>query len=315
SAPPDAVLAMGSSTAKNQNTFKHLPLHLLQDQKNFWTSPLRMRAGSALGTAAFGVTIGGLAAAGGDTSIEKHLPTSTSIIDKSRSFSDYAAAGFAGVAGAAYVVGKLSHNDHMVETGFLSGEAALNTFGMTEAAKYGFGRQRPLEGTGQGNFFSGGRSFSSEHAALAWSIGTVVAQEYPGWMTKMLAYGGAAGVSAARVTAREHFTSDVLVGSALGYVMGRQVYRVHSGETSELKQLGTFTHAPRENTGRNPANMGSPYVPLDSWVYPAFDRLIAMGYVRTGFLGLRPWTRMECARLIEEAKDDPESDVVRGYIE
>src|SRR5207248_10879068 len=154
SAPPDAVLAMGSSTAKNQNTFKHLPLHLLQDQKNFWTSPLRMSTGPALGTAAFGVVIGGLAAAGGDTSIEKHLPTSTSVIDKSRSFSDYGAAGFAGIAGATYVFGKLTHNEHMAETGFLSGESALNTLGMTEAAKYGFGRQRPQEDTGQGNFFS-----------------------------------------------------------------------------------------------------------------------------------------------------------------
>src|SRR5205823_4291999 len=128
------------------------------------------------------------------------------------------------------------------------------------------------------------------------------AQEYPGWMTKLLAYGGAAAISAARVTARQHFTSDVLVGSALGYVVGRQVYRAHSGDTSELKQLGTFTRAPHENSGRNPANMGSPYVPLDSWVYPAFDRLIAMGYVQTGFLGMRPWTRMESARLLEEAE-------------
>ena len=27
----------------------------------------------------------------------------------------------------------------------------------------------------------------------------------------------------------------------------------------------------------NPGNMGSLYVPLDSWIYPAFDRLIALG--------------------------------------
>src|SRR5207248_8927329 len=83
-----------------------------------------------------------------------------------------------------------------------------------------------------------------------------------------------------------------------------------------LKQLGTFTRAPHENSGRNPANMGSPYVPLDSWVYPAFDRLIAMGYVQTGFLGLRPWTRMECARLVEETKDhDTDNSAVKNYIE
>ncbi len=54
---------------------------------------------------------------------------------------------------------------------------------------------------------------------------------------------------------------------------------------------------------RNPANMASTYVPLDSWVYPAFDRLSALGYVQTGFAGQRPWTRMECARLVTEAQE------------
>jgi hypothetical protein len=57
--------------------------------------------------------------------------------------------------------------------------------------------------------------------------------------------------------------------------------------------------------------MASTYVPLDSWVYSAFDRLAALGYVNTAFPALRPWTRMECARLVLEAADrtaDSESD-------
>jgi hypothetical protein len=62
---------------------------------------------------------------------------------------------------------------------------------------------------------------------------------------------------------------------------------------------------------RSAKNMASTYVPLDSWVYPAFDRLAALGYIQTDFVSLRPWTRMECARLLEEASDrvgDGESD-------
>jgi hypothetical protein len=51
---------------------------------------------------------------------------------------------------------------------------------------------------------------------------------------------------------------------------------------------------------------GTTSVPLDSWVYPAFDRLAALGYAPTAIAGLRPWTRLECARLIEEA-EDPDS--------
>jgi hypothetical protein len=53
----------------------------------------------------------------------------------------------------------------------------------------------------------------------------------------------------------------------------------------------------------SPAVVGSAYVPLDSWVYPAMDRLAALGYVRSSIVGLRPWTRVECARLVAEAEE------------
>src|SRR5208282_2298784 len=41
----------------------------------------------------------------------------------------------------------------------------------------------------------------------------------------------------------------------------------------------------------------------DSWVYCAFDRLAAMGYVSSGMFGMRPWTRLECARLLNESEN------------
>lgn len=58
----------------------------------------------------------------------------------------------------------------------------------------------------------------------------------------------------------------------------------------------------------DPKNMGSPYVPLDSWIYPAFDRLIALGYVRSAIVAQRPWTRLECLRLLNEANELVESE-------
>src|SRR5262249_4128574 len=48
-------------------------------------------------------------------------------------------------------------------------------------------------------------------------------------------------------------------------------------------------------------SQGSPYVPLDSWVYAQFDRLMALGVINTGFAGMKPWTRRECTRLLTEA--------------
>ncbi|HMD87424.1 MAG TPA: capsule assembly Wzi family protein [Terriglobia bacterium] len=46
---------------------------------------------------------------------------------------------------------------------------------------------------------------------------------------------------------------------------------------------------------------GSVYVPLDNWVYAAFDRLAALGTVNKQFVGLRPWTRMQCAESVLDA--------------
>ena len=59
---------------------------------------------------------------------------------------------------------------------------------------------------------------------------------------------------------------------------------------------------------------GSPYVPVDCWIYPAMERLYALGYVDTAYLGLRPWTRISIAHMleltasrIEAATDDVEA--------
>jgi membrane-associated phospholipid phosphatase len=41
------------------------------------------------------------------------------------------------------------------------------------------------------------------------------------------AYGIASAVSLSRFTGRQHYLSDVLVGSAAGYGIGRYVYRAH----------------------------------------------------------------------------------------
>lgn len=53
---------------------------------------------------------------------------------------------------------------------------------------------------------------------------------------------------------------------------------------------------------------GSTYVPVDNWIYPALDRLHAMGYVDSAFLGLRPWTRLSIAHMLELSADSIETD-------
>src|SRR6185312_527488 len=48
-------------------------------------------------------------------------------------------------------------------------------------------------------------------------------------------------------------------------------------------------------------SLGSPYVPLDSWIYPALDRLNALGYAPGVESLARPWTRSQCLVLTNEA--------------
>jgi hypothetical protein len=45
---------------------------------------------------------------------------------------------------------------------------------------------------------------------------------------------------------------------------------------------------------------GSPYIPVDSWVYPAVLRLYSLGYVDTVYLGMRPWTRSSVNNMLDE---------------
>jgi hypothetical protein len=50
-------------------------------------------------------------------------------------------------------------------------------------------------------------------------------------------------------------------------------------------------------------NMASTYVPIESWVYLAFDRLEAGRYLPNTIVSLRPWTWMDCVRFVQEAED------------
>jgi len=50
-----------------------------------------------------------------------------------------------------------------------------------------------------------------------------------------------------------------------------------------------------------PSVLDSPFIPVDSWVYPAMLRLYSLGFVDNVFLGMRPWTRSSVSHMLEEA--------------
>ena len=279
----------------------------VEDQKQIWTSPSRVRTSDATWL----VPVSGIAAGlfVTDRQYSASLSQKATTISHYKTVSNYGVASLIGAGAGLYLLSFPTHNEHWRETGFLAGEAALNSLVTVEALKYSMRRERPYQDNGSGSFFHGGTSFPSEHSAAAWSIAGVIAHEYPGTLPKLFAYGMASAVSFSRVRARQHFPSDVLIGSVLGYLISQNVYsRRHDAEIG-----GGSWDPPREivdtEKSHSPAFMGSPYVPLDSWIYPALERLAALGYVRTAALGMRPWTRLECARLIGEASElQPEAD-------
>src|SRR5207245_618660 len=187
-------------------------------------------------------------------------------------------------------------------TGFRAGEAAVNSLVAIEGLKYSLRRERPYQGDGSGSFFqSSGTSFPSEHAEGAWSIAGVVAQEYPGPLTKAMAYGLASLVSFSRVRAHQHFPSDVLVGTVIGNLVAQNIYSRHHDSELGGGEWRSISQVFRGEGNSSLANQGSPYVPLDSWVYPALDRLTAMGLIDSAFEGMKPWTRNECESWIDPA--------------
>jgi hypothetical protein len=289
-----------SSDAGRENTIGlEFLQHLLQDQKAIWTSPFHLRSVDADWLVPFGMATSALLAT--DTERSKHLSNSPTRLKYSNDLSNFGIASMAAADAGFYFLGRFSHDDHKRETGLLAGEAAIDSFAVDYTLKYAFGRQRPLQDNYQGKFWQGGDSFPSEHAAAAWSIASVIAHEYPGPLTTLLAYGGATAISAARISAKQHFPADVFIGSAIGWWVGEHVYRTHHDPKLGGSEWQTYAESHDEGPDRKKTTVGSPYVRLDGWVYPAFERLAALGYLRTEFLGIRPWTRSECARLVEEA--------------
>jgi hypothetical protein len=298
---PDFDQSQKPDSLASRWSFKSLGSDLVGDQKDIWTSPSKFRFADMSWFAPFAGASAGLFLT--DREYSRHLSANP---QTDQHYNDVANAGLgalAGVGGGMALWSVISHDDHQRETGFLAGEAAADSLVVVYALKYATGRQRPYQDDANGHFFRGGDSFPSEHAAAAWAIAGIISHEYPGLIPKIFAYSLATAVSVSKVQSRDHFASDVLVGAGIGWLVSRHVFNAH--HDPELG--GADWESPRDLAGDSDAEApeskshGSPSVPLDSWIYPALERLAALGYVDTAFLGVRPWSRAECALMTQEA--------------
>jgi PAP2 superfamily len=211
---------------------------IVRDQGGVWTSPLHAKPKDA----AWLIPLAGATALAlhYDVQAQNTLGyNQTRVHDSNLMQSFYSPYATIGGGAALYLIGLGTHNQHLAETGRLGAEAVIDTSLVVVALKVATNRQRLGTDNNQGQFWPHGTnsfetnsSFPSGHAASAWAMARVVAAEYPSKKVRIAAYALATVVSVSRVTGRDHFPSDVLIGSAFGYLIGGFVIHHHATEKS-----------------------------------------------------------------------------------
>jgi hypothetical protein len=98
------------------------------------------------------------------------------------------------------------------------------------------------------------------------------------------------------------FSATLLTGLVLLFLSTGAIIAAEQPPASD----GAWQWGPKPDSSRpvplcEPSILDSPFIPVDSWVYPAVFRLFSLGYVDSAFLGMRPWTRSSVEHMLEEA--------------
>lgn len=163
-----------------------------------------------------------------DRRIETHIGTAHYTFYQATS--DVAIAGLGATLAGVWAWGIKGDHPHAKETGALELETLVNTFLIYTPMQLLAARQRPGEGNGYGDFWKHhaiNTSFPGGHAMFTFAMATVVSHEYSQKWVQALAYGAATAVTVSRFMARDHWSSDMLAGSALGIGIGAHIFHAH----------------------------------------------------------------------------------------
>jgi membrane-associated phospholipid phosphatase len=221
--------------------------NILRDQRTIWTAPFHLHRNDTKWMVPFG--IGSMALISTDRISGDEIAEFDRGLEASRIISYGGSTYSAGAISATfYLMGRAKNDARARETGLLSAESLIDSLIVVNGLKEITQRARPLAGRERSEFFDGGNSFPSGHSIQAWSVATIVAEEYGDHpLVKLAAYSAATAVSLSRFTGQKHYLSDVVVGSALGYGIGRYVYRARHrtvSNSSIQKELQRTTRWP-----------------------------------------------------------------------
>ena len=196
----------------------------LQDQKELYRAPFKVK--NLKWDALFLGTTAALLAT--DRDVMRDVPRD--YVDVSHNIALALLLGTSAAAGGTWAYGLKTGNRHADETGQLELETLANTFLIYTPMQFIAGRERPDEAAGNGRFWvhhNFNTSFPAGHPMFTWAMASVLAHEYPKPWVKVLVYGAAVSLSGARLTGRNHFPSDIWVGSIFGYLIGTHIFHAH----------------------------------------------------------------------------------------
>ena len=220
---PASHLAQSSAV-----TARNAPLQVLHQQAAIWTSPARLTRRDLLWLGPLAVATGVGIATDHHTmsSVVSHDPTFN---QDNVNVSNALIGGMIAAPVAFYGWGHFEGDTHARETGILGAEALVDGVAVEQGMKLVFWRERPALHNARGHFFEGDAgvdgSFPSSHAVLAWSSAAVIAGEYHNPWAQAGVYSAASAISLTRVLGQQHFPTDVLVGSSVGWLIGHYVYK------------------------------------------------------------------------------------------
>ena len=229
-APSPATGFTPASSDAGDVTIASFPRNFLHDQAAIWTSPARLRVHNLEWLVPLSAAVG-ISLATGRYTMTQVVSHDPGFNNANVNTSNVLIGGWIVAPVAICSYGHFHQDDHAREAGILSAESMIDGVVVEEALKQVFRRERPYIDNANGRFFQSNvgvdSSFPSSHSLIAWSAASALAGEYHSPWIQAGLYSAATSVSLTRVLGREHFPSDVLVGSALGWLIGHEVVKRH----------------------------------------------------------------------------------------
>jgi membrane-associated phospholipid phosphatase len=206
-----SIAIHGPVCAQDTPTPSQLPRRILSDIRGLATTEplITLAVGGAIAAASRPSDDRAVRALSGNHTLEESLDAGST-----------AGNGWMQVGGAAivYGLGEWGHRPHLASLGAQLLETQTVAGLLTRSFKVAVARARPD---------GGARSFPSGHASATTATAAVIAARY-GWRVGALAYAGATYVAVSRIADRQHFTSDVIFGAAIGIASERAVHAAHT---------------------------------------------------------------------------------------